>query len=273
MPNALLVAENMFLANPAVPVSFSLEEAAKVIEKSLRKKNWRNFEKGEIRLALVPYYVFYYDAAFGEEGKPGRKTERGRLALNAETAELGKEIAEEIPEEESLAKEYPDDSYPFSAGKALISKKEAEKIALLKTASMVGTTRENIVLSGMQLVYYPTWNVFVTVAEENYELDISAVSGKIFGEERVPEREKGFVEITKETLNELKEPGAWLKYSKEVTGTVGKTIRKSGAGGSPKSSAGAAKESGFKPPSLFRDKMFWVSIVLLIILIIVVLYR
>jgi len=251
----------MFLANSAVQVSFGLEQAEEVIKKSLHKKNWRKFEKGEIKLALIPFYLFYYDAAFGEEGKPGGKMERGRLALNAETAELGKEIAEEIPEEEKLTKEYPDNFYPFSARKELLSKKEAEKIALLKTASMVGTTRENIVLSGMQLVYHPRWIAFVTVDKETYELDISAVSGKIFGEEKVPEREKGFVEITKDTLNELKEPGAWLRYSKEIAGTVGKKIAKSSS----------TKKTGL--PSIMKDKMLWISIALLIILIIVVFYN
>ena len=212
----------MLADNPVFPVSFKLEQVAALVEESLRKKNWKSFEKGEIKLVLTPFYLFYYDAAFGKEGKK-RETEHGRLALNAETAELGRELADQMPEEDQLEKELPDD-YPLIARKPIFSQKEAEKIALLKTASLLGTDRKNIVLTGFKLVYYPMWIAFATIGNEVKQFEISAVNGKLYGEEKVPSMEKGFVEITKETLNELKQPGAWLRYSKEIAGIAGEKL-------------------------------------------------
>ena len=174
----------MFLGNPVFPISFKIEQVAELVEEAIRKRNWKRFDKGEIKLVLMPFYLFYYDAVFDEEGKPTGKSDRNRLALNAETAELSREMAESMSEEE-LVKELSDD-YPLIVRKPLFSKHEAEKIALLKTASMIGADRNNIVLTGFKIVYYPMWIAFVTVAKETYQLEISAVTGEVFGEEKVP---------------------------------------------------------------------------------------
>lgn len=254
----------MFFGNPVFPITFQIEEVASLVEEILRKKNWHRFEKGEIKLVLTPFYLFYYDAVFEEEGKPTGKSERGRLALNAQTAELTKEMAEAMPEEEALVKELPD-SYPLILRKALFSKQEAEKIALLKTASMIGTDRKNVILTNFQVIYFPLWLAFVTVAKETYQLEISAVTGEVFGEEKVPEREKGFVEVTKETLSELKKPGAWIKYSKEIADVMGETI-------SGEENVSADEKSAGSLPKLLQKQSFWITIALLIILILLAFY-
>src|SRR3989338_2312297 len=99
----------MFVGNPVFPISFTLEKAADIVEKALLEKNWRNFERGDIKLVLTPFFLFYYDAVFDEKGKSNGKTGRGLLALNGETAELSKGLAESMPEEEELLKELPDE--------------------------------------------------------------------------------------------------------------------------------------------------------------------
>jgi len=245
----------MLVGNPVFPVSVGLEKAAGIIEKAIRAKNWKEFEKGKIKLVLKPFYLFYYDAVFKEKGK---KPERGRLALDGETAELGREIAGAMPEESGLVRELPDE-YPLIVRKPLFSEKEAGKIALLKTSSLIGAERDSIVLTGFSLVYYPMWLVFVAVKQETIEIEISAVTGDVLGEEKVPLREKGFVEITMETLEELKQPGAWLRYSKEIAGFAGGK-----AAGAPKQKLGI--------PALFRNPLFWLSAGLAVVLIAVVLY-
>lgn len=228
----------MLVANPVFPIQFQIDQVAASIDEILHKKNWKSFEKGEIKLVLKPLYLFYYDAVFPE--KETGKTARGKLALNAETAELSKEIADSMPGEEKLLKELPD-SYPLIARKALFSKKEAEKIALLKTSALLKADRNDIVLTGFKMLYYPTWIVFVTVAGQTSELEISAVTGQIFGKESVPEREKGFVEVTKQTLQELKKPGAWVQYSKEIAEISAKKLsREEKTQASPKEGHGRA---------------------------------
>ena len=242
----------MLVGNPVFPIGFQLEEVAALVEKILRKKNWKKFEKGEIKLVLIPFYLFYYDAAFEEENRLKKETEHGRLALNAETAELGRELADSMPEETQLAKELPD-NYPLIVRKPIFSRQEAEKIALLKTASLVGTDRKNIVLTGFKMVYYPMWIAFATVAGKTSQLEISAVNGSVFGEENVPKREKGFVEITRETLEELKEPNAWLQYSKEIAQKTGERLA-------------GRKETSEKHSILGRPSL-WIIIALIIALI------
>lgn len=250
----------MFVGNPVFPISFQLEQVAELVEKALRKKSWKSFERGEIKLVLTPFYSFYYDAAFEEDNKLKEETERGKLALNAETAELSRELAESMPADSELVNELPED-YPLIVRKPLFSKPEAEKIAMLKTASLVGTDRKNIVLTGFKMVYYPIWIAFVTVAKETYQLEISAVSGELFGEEKVPVREKGFVDVTKETLQELKKPGAWLQYSKEIADIAGERL-----------SGKEESQSSSRNLSLFGKPSFWITIALLIALIALILF-
>jgi len=249
----------MFVGNPVVPIAFQLEQVFGLVEKTLKKKNWRSFEKGEIKLVLTPLYLFYYDAVFPEDGKASEKTERGRLSLNGETAELNKELAESMPADSELLKELSDE-YPLIVRKPIFSKQEAEKIALLKTASLVGADRKEVVLTGFKMVYYPIWLAFVTVKEKTYELEISAVTGEVFGEELVPEREKGFVEVTRETLHELQEPGAWIRYSKEIADLAGDRL------------VGPEEKPGWKAPSLMHRPGFWISIALLAVLIVLMFY-
>jgi hypothetical protein len=256
----------MFLGNPVFPIAFEIEKVAGLIEATLKKKNWRSFDKGEVKLVLTPVYVFYYDAVFPEEGKPKGKAERGRLALNAETAELNKELADSMPADNELVKELPDE-YPLVVRKPLFSKAEAEKIALLKTAALIGADRSNVVLTGLKVVYYPMWLAFVTVKEKTYELEISAVTGEIFGEEQVPKREKGFVEITRETLHELKEPGAWIRYSKEIADLAGDKIEGRGEGKPEKLPGFLNVGHSAGIPGFLHEPWLLLSIVLVVILI------
>jgi len=254
----------MFLGNKVFPISFQIEQVAELVEETLQKKNWKAFERGEIKLILTPFYLFYYDAVFEENGKPTGKTERGRLALNAETSELSRELADSMPSEEELVTELPD-SYPLIVRKPLFSRPEAEKIALLKTSSMVEADRKDIVLTGFSVVYYPIWLAFVTVAEETYQLEISAITGEVFGEEKVPEREKGFVEITRETLQELKKPGAWVKYSREIVDITGDKLSRSGQ-------ATETARVSTRLPDVMQRPYFWISLALILVLVALIIF-
>lgn len=251
----------MLVGNPVFPISFRLEQVAELIEKTLKKKNWQSFDRGEIKLVLRPLYVFYYDAVFPEERG---KTERGRLALDGETARLDREKAESMPQDSELLNELPDE-YPLAVRKPIFSKQEAEKIALLKTASLVGADRKNVVLTGLKMIYYPTWLAFVTVKEETYQLEISAATGELFGEEQVPEREKGFVEITRETLHELSEPGAWLRYSREIADLAGNRIEGRGE-------KGLAEMQFPGLEGIFHEPWLLLTAVLVIVLVLLLLY-
>ena len=215
----------MYLGTPSFSLSFSLEEIKKTVAETLKKKNWHKFSHGDITLSFVPYYIFYYDAFFEEKTETGARkiieTQRGRLALNALTAEIEEEIAEEL-EETELTRKTP--NVPIETEKPEMNAKEAEKIALINTASFLETNAKNVIISQFKMVYYPIWILGIEVAEGNFELRVSGTTGEVFEEEQIPERKKGLMEITSEALNELRSPKAWGKYA---AGT-GKTIAGSG---------------------------------------------
>ncbi len=148
-------------------------------------------------------------------------------------------------------------------------------------------------------IYYPVWLAFATVVGQIYEFEISAVTGKILGEENVPEREKGYAELTKEALEELKEPRAWLRYGMEIAaigiatigreklaGKKGKDEKKPVEGeiqveknGNTEIRLTVKKGSHWKMPvgkkaiaRLFRKPAFWITIALLAVLIAAVLW-
>ncbi len=260
----------MLLQNPSFSISIkSTEQAAELIAETLRKKNWQQFEATKPQLILIPFFFFHYDAAF-EERKQGKnivkETKRGKLALNAATRELSEEIAAEAPapSEGNLIKELPDQMKP-EIQESVLSKEEAEKIAAIKTAALLGTALDSIVLSGFKKIYWPIWQISATIGEKGKEKKVefqaSAATGTVQGAEQVPERAKGSIEIIQETLQELKQPSAWLRYTKEIAaGAAGQA-----AAQGKKGSNGEKKQIWQLP----QKPSFWITIALLIILAIV----
>ncbi|MDD5163549.1 MAG: hypothetical protein PHD95_05065 [Candidatus ainarchaeum sp.] len=211
----------MYLGKPSFSLSFGLEEVKKLVSEVLKKKNWHEFKQSDITLSYVPYYIFFYDAFFEEKTEDGEKkiseTQRGRLALDATSAEIDEEVSEEL-EGMELTRKTP--NAPIEVERPSMNQKEAEKIAAIKTASFLGLHTRNIITTQMQMIYHPMWIIGIEVAEGNFELQVSGTNGMVFGEEEIPERKKGLMEITKETIYELKSPKTWGKYSIET----GKTI-------------------------------------------------
>ncbi|MDD5147869.1 MAG: hypothetical protein PHH08_00210 [Candidatus ainarchaeum sp.] len=215
----------MYLGKPSFSLSFGLEEAKNLVAEALKKKNWHEFKQSDLTLSYVPYYIFFYDAFFEEKKEDGERkiseTQRGRLALNAVTAEIDEEVSEELEGAEFTRKS---PNVPIEVDKPSMNQKEAEKLAQVKTAEFLESHTRNVLITQMKMIYYPMWIIGIEVAEGNYELEVSGTNGQVFGEEEIPERKKGLMEITGEALYELQSPSAWGKYA---VGT-GKTIAGSG---------------------------------------------
>jgi hypothetical protein len=219
----------MYLGKPSFLLSFGLEEVKTLVAEILKKKNWHEFKQSDITLSYVPYYIFFYDAFFEEKTEDGGKkiseTQRGQLALNAISAEIDEDVSEGL-EEAELTRKTP--NVPIEIEKPAMNQKEAEKIAVIKTASFLEASIRNVIITQMKMAYNPVWIIGIEVAEGNYELKVSGINGNVFGEEEIPERKKGLMEITKETLYELKNPKAWKKYTVETGKTIAgnSTLRK-----------------------------------------------
>ena len=208
----------MYLGNPSIPISIDLDKAKDIVEQALKKRNWKDISIESGKILFVSYYFFEY-SCFDEEERQGEKlvknVQRGRLVLNPETNEIMEGVAEQLPKEGEMQHELPEFE-EFEVKKPSLKAKNARKIALLKTAELLEKPAERVEIMDLHLFYIPIWEIKAKVKEQEVTINLSAANGQIIEEEKLPFREKTAGEITRETLNELKEPKAWVKYSKEL---------------------------------------------------------
>ncbi|MDP2974520.1 MAG: hypothetical protein Q8N60_05705 [Candidatus Diapherotrites archaeon] len=90
---------------------------------------------------------------------------------------------------------------------------------------------------------------------------------------QAPERAKGSIEIIKETLQELKQPSAWLRYTKEIIAGPASQGAGKGEKKQPEQGAGHGKKISKGEKRKFWQALqkpsFWINVALLIILAIV----
>ena len=219
----------MLLNKPSFPISFTFEDTVALIEDLIKARGWTEFEVADITLVYTPYWIFNYTAfqeAISEDTKAKVVSDfsEGQIAMNAETGEFNDEVAG-LMEGYTLERiRKPEENYQFQINHPRIEEEQVKKIAPLKLAQKMQLGRDNVVISGLTMAYVPTWIVNISVAEGVFRIEVNAVTGETFGEEEVPEREKGWMEVTQETLEELKEPGAWLRYSSEIMGSTSQAL-------------------------------------------------
>ncbi len=221
----------MKLDKPALPISVQKEELLEQIREAIFEKNWREEDIGlsDFALLYVPFFVFNYEAFSESKTEESEtpivaETQNGRMALNAFDSELDEEIAALFEEEElNLEKKTPKE-YAFELQKTRLKDEEARQIAQVKMAAQLSLGKGNVIISALELVYVPFWIGSATVGGQEYRLEANAVSGELVGLEELPERGKGVGELTKETIFELKDPVAWVKYSVSIVIDVAKWI-------------------------------------------------
>ena len=215
----------MYLDRPAFAISFPLESCLEEIESLIKSKHWTQFEVAEVNLVYLPHFFFNYYSYLEEKREDMDKavvsdTVQGVMALDAQTNELDEGMAALFEEKVPQTSHRPAAGYKFAVEKPLASERDAPQLAQIKMAHKLELPKENVLISGLKLVYAPVWVASVTVAEGNYRLEFNAVNGELLSEAEIPEREKGWLEVTSETLGELKEPGAWVRYSTTVGTSV-----------------------------------------------------
>jgi hypothetical protein len=208
----------MYLGNPALPVSFPARQALKKVKSKIEEKNWQNFDIGSMKLVLVPFFFYQYHYFIEEEKnstKIVKETVDGYTSLNAHSIRINENTAKLI--KDNLGKEHtnaPD--IEFTQQEINLSKKDKDDVILIKTAEYFKIPKENFIISDIRTFFVPFYETQITIDKNTYSIVMNAVDGNIIGIKEVPEREKGFLEITNETLDELTEPSNWVKYSKEL---------------------------------------------------------
>ncbi|MCX6801002.1 MAG: hypothetical protein NTZ73_02345 [Candidatus Diapherotrites archaeon] len=202
-----------------MPIKLVPADAVKSLDDIIRKKKrWHKFEIATLKLILVPYFYFNYHY-FKEKEKGGEKiiesSVDGFLAMNGETLQIDEETTTLIKENiKAASAEAP--GIEFEIIETGIEKKEQETVLKLKLAEYFQISKANVVISSTKKILLPLYKSFVTVEEGTFQVLINAVNGEISGIEKVPARERELIEITKETINELKDPAAWVEYTKGI---------------------------------------------------------
>jgi len=264
----------MYLGNPLLPVNLSEKRLVKKIKLALKEKNWA-LEVPSPKLVLMPYFLFNYHY-FTEEEKDGKKiiaeSKDGLLALNGHTLKIDENIAKLMKKVMKLgSNETP--KLEFEEKETMVEKKKEETILSLKTAEYFKIIKESVVISNAKRFFVPFYEASFEIEKKNYSLIVNAMDSPkkdsdivLKGIDDVPTREKGLVEVTQETLDDLTKPEAWIDYSKGLLKETSKMFSEGTKDVLKEASEKKAISSG---PSILSSK--WV-IALIIILALFLIY-
>ncbi len=251
----------MFLGNPSLPVNMPVNEALEETQKILKEKNWLNFELGSLKLVLMPFFYFNYHYYREKENNGEKVIESsvdGFLALNGSELRINEDITDLIKNNlKTITNTAPE--IEFEEKETSVEKREQDEVLKFKTAEFFQIPKDNVVISSARKLFVPFYETFITIEKNTFEIKINAVTKEIIGIEEVPEREKGFLEITKETIEDLSRPEGWIRYSKELLVGGSKKIPKVV---SSKSSQ-EKKKSFSMDLSFFSTKWFLAIIIIL----------
>lgn len=210
--------------NNSMEVGFTEEDVITEIKSLLKSKQWGKINPPEMVLNYVPYFVFRYVAYNEEQDEESKKppivtdANHGIFVLDALSGELEIELSDnfENPTLVPFRQATEDSDFSVNVQKPSLSHKEAEKVALLKTAKQLELPKKNVEISSMRLVYVPVWNVNVSIPDGDFELDYSGVDGELLSEDTIPERIKEKGEVANEAISELTDPRNWGTYAQNL---------------------------------------------------------
>lgn len=256
----------MYLGNPLLPINVPSKSAALSIKKAMEKIFWSEYEQKDLVLTLVPYFLFnyhYYLESESPEKKTIKNSSHGVLAVDGHDISVRKDLVDLIKNNWKKASSLAPKSN-FREKWNNIEKREEDSILGLKTAEFFGIPKSQVVVSSARKFLVPFYRTGVIVNKKEYPLVVNAVDGTIEGIKNIPARNKGYVEITRETIEELKDPSNWLKYSREAI-TQGSTIVSSRA---KRPFAGKKKKKSRL--SVFESRVILAAIMALAILLIII---
>lgn len=215
------------MGNPLLPIKISLADATASVKNVLDEKNWHTQKLDKIELNLVPYFLFNYHYFFEHEAEGHKIIKRShdgilafdahKLVIDDDTTELikmtWKEAVNKVPVGE------------FKEKFTNVGKKEELDVLALKTAQFFNVPKENVIISNLKRFFVPFYKAVIVFSEdESYSIFVNAVDGTIRGDDAVPTRKKGMVEVTKETIKDLRHPKNWVTYAADLIVDSGKAV-------------------------------------------------
>ncbi|HLC79844.1 MAG TPA: hypothetical protein VJG83_05500 [archaeon] len=226
----------MFLEKPSFLPKYSLEEAEKKVSSLLKKKHWKNFSFSSAAHGpsaghshgstfYVPYWFFSYDIYRQHEGST-EIISKGSNALNAFSNEFEEAISN-LAFTEGLEKGNEIDEQNTQVLAARVGQDEAREIIAVRLASARHTSKGNVIISGLELLFVPIILIEVNANGNHISLRVNAATGDILNKDAVPTREKDLRELSQELLRELSTPQGWIKYSREVVDDISRSVSSS----------------------------------------------
>lgn len=229
----------MLLDAPALQLRYALKDVLGIVERVLKERHWHKFDIESISLVYVPHWFFNFDVY--QEAQGQSQAYASQMALDATTGKLNPMVIQILDEIPTKREREPKHGIEFEAWKPAVRIEEVKDVAAIKVAGEMNIAKQAVTVSGVELVYVPYWQVWVRLPTGTMRVDLDAISGSPANISKVPERERGQMEITMEMLQELTTPQGWVDYSKKAFSW--------GAGASAKAGAGIMHEltSGVVP--------------------------
>lgn len=221
----------MILENPALKLNIGMQDILEVLESTLKEKNWEHFELANLKLTYIPFYIFNYDTLIEQKIEEQTLSEgfNGLMAMNAITGKLEPLLTQIMNEQAVDYEKKIEHELQYEMQNPSILGDEAKQTAKLRLAGQFKVGKDSLAISGMRLVYWPIWKIFVTLSNKRVQrIEVEAVSGYPMNIEEVPEREKTWMEVTGDTLKELKTAKGWAKLSKTTLKTTGAAVQSVG---------------------------------------------
>lgn len=257
------------LDNPAVSLRIQFKDIMDILSDILEERNWKKFDTSNIELEYRPFYIFNYDVLV-EQDVGGRQVSEGfsgKTALNARDPDLEPLLIQIMDNQRIEFEKEISTEVDYDIKKPLISEDELKETCTMKLASQFNVSKDNVSTSAFRLVYWPFWVIFVSIpGEGTQKLLVDGFSGYPVNAEQVPEREKGWVEVSKETFQKLKSPKGWGELSKTAAKTTAGGVKTAvEKGGEEAKGAGAAHW-------LFRTKTGQYTVILLVLLLLILFF-
>lgn len=240
-----MAAEQIMAAEKEKPYFAVLVERTEAREKAsalLLSKRHKGFEIGQETLFYVPYWLFSYDIHDTVAGKT-KVVASGSGALNAFSKVFDPRVSGLV---HSPAKRNTFSSHEMGEEVLRVRFSEAEVREMLPVmlASKHAASKDNVILSGIELVYAPFWRLSIQLDGQTVEMNVSAVDGKVIGTGEIEALEKTKSALVQETFRELSNPVEWVRYSAEIISRLASGVAKVRSAGKDSGSGHGAGHAG-----------------------------
>ena len=219
----------MYLSSPLLPINASIPKINQQIKEKLTKLDWREkeIEIKQPTLILVPYFLYnyhYYTEHKDDKKEIIKDTFDGVLVIDGHSIKIEEDLVELIKHSWSKSTQTtPKEKFQEKWNN--INKNQQNEVIQLKTAEYFGVPKQNVIITSTRKVLLAYYLIKVKVAGKEFEIKINTLNEEIIGMDKILPREKGYTELTKDTLNDLK-PKNWWIYTKELFSDTKKQFKK-----------------------------------------------